>query len=255
MRPFTSGFCRAAGFSLLAFAGFAVPAIRAQTLSIDEGTATISGSGTAVTGSYTTFGGGAGPATTSYNFVYSDFTGTLALQSGGSIQTLTSSGGHVTMSGGTVGTFNAEASYLGDGEFANPEVSITGGSVNALVSSGGYAYQPGGGYAAYDTVCNLSGGTFGTLTASHYGGFNITGTNLAFANNFITGTMASGQDMNTQYINQDGNGFLEFNGIAVPAAAVPEASTTISLGLLLVLGAGGLALAKRRAKTAAASAA
>ncbi len=246
------GFCCAAGLSLLAFAG---PAVHAQTLSIDEGTATISGGGTAVTGSYTTFGGGAGPATTRYSSVSSDFTGTLALQSGGSIQALTSSGGHVTMSGGTIGTFDAEASYLGDGEFANPQVSITGGSVNALVSSGGYAYQPYGGYAPYDTVCNLSGGTFGTLTATHYGGFNITGTNLAFANNFITGTMASGQNMNVQYINQDGNGFLEFNGVAVPAAAVPEASTTVSFGLLLMLGLGGMVLAKRRAKAAASSAA
>ena len=145
MPSFTFGFCRAAGFSLLA-AGLAVPAVHAQTLSIYEGTATVSGSGTAVTGFYTTFGGGAGPATTSYDSVYSDFTGMLSLQPGGSIQTLTSNGGVVTMSGGTVGTFNADANYLGDGEFDNPQVSITGGSVNTLISVGGYAYQPFGGY-------------------------------------------------------------------------------------------------------------
>ena len=245
-----SGVRRAAGLGLLAFAGaFAVPAVHAQSLNIDQGTATISGSGTVVTGLYTTFGG-AGPATTSYNSVFSDFTGTLNLQPGGSIQTFTSSGGVATMSGGTVGTFNADAVYLGDGDFNNPQVSITGGSVNTLYSVGGYAYQPFGGYAAYDTVCNLSGGTFGTLVAQNYGGFNITGTNLKFANNFVTGTLASGQSLNVQYVNQDAHGFLEFNGIGVPAAAVPEASTTISLGLLLLLGLGGMVMAKRRTQTA-----
>ena len=44
-------------------------------------------------------------------------------------------------------------------------------------------------------------------------------------------------------------GFLD---ITAPAA-VPEASTTVSLSLLLALGAGGIILAKRRAKTAASS--
>lgn len=251
---FPSGFRRAAGLGLLAFAGLAVPAVHAQTLSIEEGTATISGSGTVVTGYYTMFGGGASAATSSYSSVYSDFTGTLTLQPGGSIQTLTSSGGKVTMNGGTVGTFSAAANYVGDGEFYNPTVSVTGGSVNTMVSSGGYAYQPFGGYAAYDTVCNLSGGTFGTLDATNYGGYDVFGTNLNFSKSgLITGILSSGQAINAQYVNTDAHGFLEFNGVAVPAAAVPEASTTVSLGLLLTLGFGSLVLAKRRAKTAASS--
>lgn len=248
----TCGLRYAAGLSLLAFA---IPAVHAQSLSIYDETATISGSGTVVTGYYTLFGGGASAATSSYNSVYSDFTGTLSLQPGGSIQTLTSSGGKVTMSGGTVGTFNAAANYVGDGEFYNPTVSITGGSVNALISSGGYAVQPGGYYSAYDTVCNLSGGAFGTLDAANYGGYDIFGTNLNFSKSgLITGTLSNGQAINAQYVNTDAHGFLEFNSIPVSAAAVPEASTTVSLGLLLMLGAGGLVLTKRRRSVIAPSA-
>jgi MYXO-CTERM domain-containing protein len=58
----------------------------------------------------------------------------------------------------------------------------------------------------------------------------------------VTGTLQSGDALDATY--DDYGGTLEFNG--VPASPVPEASTVSSLGLLLVLGLGGVAVARRR---------
>lgn len=50
-----------------------------------------------------------------------------------------------------------------------------------------------------------------------------------------------------------GDGYaVDFLTVGVTSAPVPEASTTVSLGLLLALGFGGLLVASRRRKAAAA---
>ncbi len=62
----------------------------------------------------------------------------------------------------------------------------------------------------------------------------------------ITGTLQNGDALNAEYSNY--GGMLEFNG--VPAAPVPESSTTVSLGLLLMLGLGGMTAAAKRKRSA-----
>ncbi len=54
--------------------------------------------------------------------------------------------------------------------------------------------------------------------------------------------------------NMDGTGGLQLQVLTngAPTPAVPEASTTVSMGLLLLLGGGGLVIAKRRRTVAAA---
>ncbi len=50
--------------------------------------------------------------------------------------------------------------------------------------------------------------------------------------------------LNSNPLNQDNTALID--SVSVSPAAVPEASTTVSLGLLLTLGLGGLAVAKKR---------
>lgn len=175
--------------------------------------------------------------------------------SGGSVQALTSEGTILNMTGGSLGSLNIQNQYSEHGYVLVPSTIISGGSVGPLTVSGSLThYDMGQPNLEYDTV-NISGGTFTTLTAFNYGGFDLFGTDLALsASGYVTGFLNDGEAVNAFYANTDGNGFLDFNHVAVIPGAVPEASTTVSLGLLLVLGAGGLALAKRRAKPAASSA-
>ncbi len=82
-----------------------------------------------------------------------------------------------------------------------------------------------------------------TVTNNPAGGFfNFSGSPVAnFGFRFLVGT-------NTAYDNTTNfSGFLFPNGGALPPA-VPEASTTVSLGLLLALGMGGLIVASKRKK-------
>ena len=50
-------------------------------------------------------------------------------------------------------------------------------------------------------------------------------------------------------VNDSKNSMLDLQVLTVGAPAVPEASTTVSLGLLLALGFGGLAVAAKRRKS------
>lgn len=265
MRSSSSFHC-AAGLSLLALASFlAAPSAQAQGLALGSqgngiGSATISGSGTSVSGD-ATFSGGAGPTTTSYSAVSavsSAFGGnpsTVTLQAGGSIASLTTRGSTLTMSGGSVGNLTLAASTgPGSGQVNPSSASITGGSVKAITASGGTTAFPGQPPTSVFTTCTIQGGTFGTLASTNNGGFNIIGSNLfLFTNGLVTGTLSDGEMLNAQYTNSSTfgvSGFLDFNGIAAvpvaPPAAVPEASTTVSLGLLLMLGLGGIAVARHR---------
>ena len=256
MQPFfTFGFRRAVGLSLLAISGLLLTAsAHAQGLSLYAGSnGTISGSGTVVTtglgGSYD-YSGGAGPATSSYSTVEVDYAGVLALQSGGSAQSLTNYGGTLNVFSGSVGSLFLTPENFGDGTFVSPMTTITGGSIETISASGVYAPElfPPGSYEIFPTDCTIKGGTFGTLTASLYGGYDIYGSDLQLTSGgFVTGFLSDGQAIDAPYTNADGLGFLNLHN---SPAAVPEASTTVSLGLLLLLGAGGLALAKRHRRPA-----
>ena len=61
----------------------------------------------------------------------------------------------------------------------------------------------------------------------------------------VTGTLQDGTPLNVLYASN--NGTLLFNGLpAVPLSAVPEASTTVSFGLLLALGLGSIIVARKK---------
>ena len=157
------------------------------------------------------------------------------------------------MSGGSLDNLIFGVSSAGStGQVNTSSATVTGGHVAAISTVGYFQYNPPVVDAPQYATCTIQGGTFGTLASAYYGGYNIDGNDLQlFSNGLVTGTLSDGETLNAQYTNSDGKGFLDFNGIAAVPEAVPEASTTVSLSLLLVLGAGGLILAKRRAKTAA----
>ena len=65
----------------------------------------------------------------------------------------------------------------------------------------------------------------------------------------VTGTLQDGTPLNVLYASN--NGTLLFNGLpAVPLSAVPEASTTVSFGLLLALGLGSVVVAHKKRQAA-----
>ncbi len=175
-----------------------------------------------------------------------------ATVSGGSIGTFNLEGSNLSMSGGSLNSlvFNTSPSTTRDLNTSN--ATITGGHVAAISTVGYFQYNPPVVDAPQYATCTIQGGTFGTLASAYYGGYNIDGNDLQlFSNGAVTGTLLDGETLNAQYTNSDGKGFLDFNGMAAVPEAVPEASTTVSLGLLLLLGASGMIMAERRAKTAA----
>lgn len=108
----------------------------------------------------------------------------------------------------------------------------------------------------------VTGGTFQQLVAGDASTINLIGSNLTESTDFyfsasgdpfytVSGTLQGNQSPFTAGFYAPSTGTLEFNGIATVRGApasnpVPEASTTLSLSLLLILGLGGIAM-KRRA--------
>jgi len=178
------------------------------------------------------------------------FSGGTVAVSGGTIQSLTATAGTLSITGGNISSLTLKNQPAEHGYFQVPATTISGGSLGPLTVSGSLSkYDTGQPNLELDTV-NLRGGTLGTLTAFNYGGFDVFGSNLQLTQaGYVTGFLFDGTTINSAYTNTDGLGFLEFNGTVVPAA-VPEVSTTISLGLLLTLGLGGIALTKRRRQAA-----
>ncbi len=127
-----------------------------------------------------------------------------------------------------IATTSGTTDSLPGGVYAPPATS----TINAGI--GGAA--TGNGYFEFDTFS--TGRTLGLATsteASSPGDVPLALSNTMLASQEITGA----PDFDSRTIT---GGFLD---ITAPAA-VPEASTTVSLGLLLVLGASGLVLARRR---------
>lgn len=145
--------------------------------------------------------------------------------SGGTVSALTLlQSSTASISGGTV-------MVLAEGNtFAN----ITGGTVNVSVSNRGGA--------------NITGGTITALANSNDNvpnpsNIDLFGTNLMLVNGFVTGTLQDNSAIDAPFTgNPD---FLFFNGKS--SSPVPEASTTVSFGLLLAFGL-VVAARKKRAK-------
>ena len=111
---------------------------------------------------------------------------------------------------------------------------------------------PGGG------TTNIYGGNITYLASQDTGIMDVFGTGLTetflessspFLNYSVTGTLQDGTPLNVLYASN--NGTLRFNGLpAVPLSAVPEASTTVSFGLLLALGLGSVVVAHKKRQAA-----
>lgn len=142
--------------------------------------------------------------------------------------------------------------------YGSSSVTVTGGSFYSL-----YAYD--------NVTATISGGTINGLSAQGFSTINITGlpqqtsgagfslgasgsgTIDLFGTGFtatptvdadvftIRGTLLDGQSLIANYFGNGGR--LLFNGVAAP---VPEASTNVSLGLLIGLGLSGVVVARRR---------
>ena len=154
--------------------------------------------------------------------------------------------GNVVNTGGTVspgdspGTLTIAGNYTqGSGgaldiEFTNSLHDLL--NVTGLATTGGLldvnfldsAYTGGVGsqfaFLDYGTLAAGSGSNFG-FTVTGHNGFTYT------------------------VVNDSKNSMLDLQVLTVGAPAVPEASTTVSLGLLLALGLGGLAVAAKRRKS------
>jgi len=207
------------------------------TTPVSSGTATVSAAGTDASGTYqlpTT----TGTSTTTYQSVSLYNASTLNLEAGSTISTL---------------VFNRNTSV----------VNIYGGSVKQLYSFnssvtniyGGTVFYPQayGSSLSHGTV-NVYGGILTYLAAQNAGvvdvfGSGLTetflGNDLGFDNYSVTGTLQDGTALSVLYASDKGT--LLFNGQpAVPLPAVPEASTTVSLGLLLALGLGSVVVACKK---------
>ena len=175
--------------------------------------------------------------------------GTDLKVSGGSVQSVTSYAGTTEISGGSVGSLTLNVGYDGSGNFVGGAGSISGGTVGDVSVLGIKETNSDFFNSTVYTTCNITGGTVGTLIAADYGGYDLFGSDLHLTDSgYITGILSNGQVIDSVFTNTDGKGFLQFNNIA----AVPEASTTLSLSLLLMLGLGGMVVAAKRKKAATA---
>ena len=117
---------------------------------------------------------------------------------------------------------------------------VSGGRISELVT-----------YAT--STANVNGGSFDQLETYDTSVLDLFGTGLSetflesdsdYQLNDVTGTLQDGDSLNALYF--DYGGKLSFN------SPVPEVSSVVSLGVLLMLGLGGMAVNARRRKSAVA---
>ena len=168
--------------------------------------------------------------------------------------------GPVTISGGDVNGGHG----VGLVDTGTGVVTISGGGFSAdsragtafVIGTGAVAEVTGGLFSApgLDTFSsaplNIGGSLY--LFSFNDAPFLINGVamnntslmNLSpYSKNTISGTLANGDGLNTSF--REFNSGTVYLNLPLPAA-VPEASTTVSLGLLLILGAGGIIASRRR---------
>lgn len=185
---------------------------------------------------------------------------TVNISGGSSSALITYDTSTVNISGGN---FNSGGSFNGYLLTTGPStVNISGGNFNYLsIEEISTANVSGGNFNYFNTfgssTANVIGGSIINLETLDTSVLNLFGTD--FSETFlgsgsgyqlynVMGTLQNGNPLNASYY--DAGGTLEFNG--VPANAVPEASSVVSLSLLLMLGLGGLAASARRRKVPAA---
>jgi len=157
---------------------------RAQTLTLSGpngggSSATVSGTGTAITGINTTFGGGAGPSTSSYQRGIAAY-GALNLQNGGSFQNITAGqSGTVNVFGGTVGTVTDQSGVSS----ITSTINISGGTVTTVTDDQGRVNISGG------TVQNVGADTSDALQT---GPITISGGNVQNVNTPYSLTVSGG---------------------------------------------------------------
>ena len=157
---------------------------RAQTLTLSGpngggSSATVSGTGTAITGINTTFGGGAGPSTSSYQRGIAAY-GALNLQNGGSFQNITAGqSGTVNVFGGTVGTVTDQSGVSS----ITSTINISGGTVTTVTDDRGRVNISGG------TVQNVGADTSDALQT---GPITISGGNVQNVNTPYSLTVSGG---------------------------------------------------------------
>ena len=242
----SSLFSRKAALALAALAALGLGVVApagAQTISTVpnwNGSTSVAAFGTTDTATY-------GEVVTAPSGHLNSFTFYFANYDGGSYQTnadvyawngthavgsaLAASGPYTVANGAAFApiTFTANANLTAGQQyvlFVNTSASFGAGGNSELgfVTSDPYA----GGQFVYDN----NNGNFGALTSSTWDHYSNTATNQN---------------------NDFGNGAdLAFTANFAPSAPVPEASTTVSLGLLLALGLGGLVIAAKRKKASSA---
>ena len=173
--------------------------------------------------------------------------------------------GAVASSGGTVSAGNSASPF---GTLAvNGAFSQTAGALDVGFSSTQNSLLAVSGAVTTGGVLNvnyLGAGPYtgsGPFTFLDYGSLmsSITGTGPTqyFSNETFdsmgNGLIAGSNGFLYELINNTGADGLQLQVLTngAPTPAVPEASTTVSMGLLLALGGGGLILAKRRRGAAA----
>lgn len=242
------------GLTTLALLGLAAVPVHAQSLTLNSGDSlTVSGAGTVgtlggkpvrnTTSSYSSSGGFYYPA------VQTNGTSTFTLANGGSI---TSSGvggialynrgsGAVTISGGTISSTGFRGAGLYNDYFGGP----------ATISGGTFSPGPGG-VGLYNTgILNLFSFNDTPFLVNGVSMNNMTLDNRMYQNGTntiptISAILENGDVLNTTFLD---SGTINLNigtPPVLPPAAVPEASTTVSLGLLLMLGVGGVLVARRK---------
>ncbi len=208
----------------------------APDLTVTNGTAKDDGTSTAVTGQYS-FANGTSTSTTNFTSgVEADNSSSILFTGGGAQNVTTKDNSTATLTGGTFDEIGA---------YGNSTVTLSGGTFSNL-------------YTFDNATINLIGTN---LTATYNSG-SIIGFGFVFPDYYRLGGMLSdGTAVNGYYDSGlSSGGRLQFNGVTVAsggsvpvsAAPVPEASSVISLGLMLALGAGGLVLARRKKAGAAA---
>ena len=209
----------------------------APDLTVTNGTAKDDRTSTAVTGQCSFANGSSTSTTSSSNGVEADNASTLLFTGGGAQNVTTKNSSTATLAGGT---------FTQIGAYGNSTVTISGGTFSNL-------------YTFDNATINLLGTN---LTAAYNPGSVIPGIGVVFPGYYrLGGTLSDGTAVAGNYQSSESNGgSLQFNGVTaasegvipISAAPVPEASSVVSLGLMLALGAGGFFIARRKKVGAAA---
>jgi len=221
--------CLTIGLALLAAASVTAPAsafpndlLLGQKGTSLSGTVIISPSGTLVSGTYQYYDANNIPSAVDPS--QSSFDALFAYGNSS-----------VTVTGGSFYTLDA---------YDNVTATVSGGIINGL-SAQGFSTINITGVPLQTLGAGFSLGTSGSGTIDLFG-TGLTATPTVDSDIFtIRGTLLDGKSLTSNYF--DNGGRLLFNGTPAP---VPEASSMISLGLLLVFGLRGLLIARRRKSAA-----